>query len=108
MKINLKETLKSLAGDILVDEKGDQITFGKVLANMMISFKEGGAYEMDKMKLFVLAQKMYSDDSMDIDDADLIKVRSVVSNDRMYSPMIAGQIMMALSKAVDSEEKKDK
>ncbi len=91
MKINTKAALKDLSGKEIKD--GDSIfTIGKAIAKILISAKDGG-----KMKMFVLGQEFYQEDSVDLDAADLSLVKTAVEKSEGFSNLITGQVLVLLS-----------
>lgn len=98
MKINTKEVLKDLSGKELKSEDGP-FTFGQALANILLSAKEGG-----KMKLFLLAQKLYQDKVVDIDISDLTLIESTVKSSEHYTALVLGQCELML-KGVKEDKK---
>jgi hypothetical protein len=98
MKIQLKETFKNLDGEVLLGQDKKPFTVGNALANILLSVRSDGNYDLDKAKLFVLAQKMYSDNEIEVDDVDLKGVISMVKSDKSYGPLILGQLLLLLEK----------
>ena len=90
MKINTQEELVNLEGQKLKDGGGNA-TLGKCIANMLISAEENG-----KMKLFILAQKFYKDNFVEVDSSDLILIKNVVGKTKIYNALVAGQIELIL------------
>ena|SRR3990167_10414376 len=90
MKINTQEELVNLEGQKLKDGGGNA-TLGKCIANMLISAEESG-----KMKLFILAQKFYKDNFVEVDSSDLILIKNVVGKTKIYNALVAGQIELIL------------
>jgi hypothetical protein len=90
MKINTQIVLKDLAGkDIKISEEG--FTFGNALSNIIIASKEGG-----KMKLYVLATKLYKDKVVEVDEADLNLIKSSVKSSEVYNALVLGQCEVLL------------
>ncbi len=88
MKIKTKEFLKTLEGKSL------ELTIGEALSNILLSTETGG-----KMKMFVLAEKVYKDKEVDLDSADLGLVKQSVENTKIYNNLVAGQLLVLLEKA---------
>ena len=93
MKIKSKEVLKTLAGKDIQDAEQKPFTVGHALSEILLTTKVGG-----KMKMFVLAQKFFSDESVEVDEADLALVKSSVEGSDVYNNLINGQLLMILSK----------
>lgn len=108
MNIKINTPLKLLSGKPIPTEDGD-LTLGVAIANILSNTKKGGA-----MKLFILAQKFFSQDSVEIDEADLKLVESAVESSESYFTVVTGQILLVLSEAKEKakekiqEEKNDK
>lgn len=85
MTINTKTKLKDLKGKEL------ELTAGDALGNILVSHKCGG-----KMKVFVLAQKFATQDSVDIDAADLALTKKAIEEDESYLPLVTGQLLIIL------------
>lgn len=91
MLINCKEILKDLAGEDILDEKKEKFTLGHALGNIVVSAKEGG-----KMKLFLLGTKLYQNSKVEVDEADLALLKSVVKSSEAYGALILGQCEQTL------------
>jgi hypothetical protein len=91
MKLNLKTGLKNLAGEPLV--VGEEVyTLGQALSNITMLAEEG-----NKMKLFILAQKFFEQDSIELDASDLVLVKKVVANSKAYpGVLVLGQCALLL------------
>lgn len=85
MKIKTSDFIKNLA------DKNTELTIGKAIANILIGAKEGG-----KMKLFILAQKFYQDDEVEIDGADLSLIKKSIESAEVYSVLVTGQLLLVL------------
>ena len=96
MKIKANEALKALNGEALVDTSGKGLTIGAALANMLIAYRREGEYEFDKIKSYVLAQKLYTDKDVDIDEADIKGIKKVIKSDAVYGPLVSGKILLLL------------
>lgn len=101
MKINTKITIKDLAGNPIPtgkDEKSGDFTVGMALSNILVDTTKGG-----KMKLFILAQKIYSDEEVEVDEADLAIIKSAVEETENYNNLVNGQILQILSGLKDTK-----
>jgi len=96
MKIKLGEVLKAFDDTAIVGFDSKPLTVGKAIANILIAPRQGGAYEMDKIKLYILAQKCYNDKEIDMDESDLAKVKKMVETDANYGPLVTGKILLIL------------
>ena len=90
MKINTKIVLKNIKGENLKNEDKD-FTLGEALSNVVVNAKEGG-----KMKLYILGTKLYQEVEVEVDDADLNLLKSVVKSSEVYNALILGQCEMLL------------
>lgn len=88
----------------LVDLKGVELkngekslTMGEVLSNILMAHRQGN-YVMEPMKAFALAQKFSTQEEVDVDDADLDKLRKTIETDKGYAPLVIGQLMIRFSK----------
>jgi len=98
MKLLLEEKLTDLSGEVLVGQDGKPFTVGKALANVLITVRQDGTYSMDKFKLYILAQKMYKEKEIEIDEADLKGVITMVETDKIFGPVVAGKLLELLGK----------
>lgn len=86
--------LKNLAGEVLKDGT-EEVTLGKALGGLVLNSSEGG-----KMKIFVLAQKIYSAIvPFDLDASDYALVMSCVKNSKTSPAIISGQIELLLGES---------
>lgn len=91
MKIQTNKELKNLKGDIIKNEKGTPVTFGYYLGEILLADKSGG-----KMKLFILAQKCATQDSVEVDESDLAMIKSAVEKTEIVSNLVSGQLLVYL------------
>jgi len=97
MKIKTAQVLTSLDGKALKTE-GSELTVGNAIASMLLAPRsEREIYHFDKVKSFVLAKKFYSDDEVDIDDADNKKLTDTIESDSTFGPVVSGQILLLLN-----------
>ena len=94
MKINLKQALKNLDGSPL--KNGTEVlTLGEAIGNILSASEEGG-----KLKLYVLATKFATQESVDLDASDYELVKNTISKSRAYSgSLVTGQVELLLSEA---------
>ena len=71
----------------------EELTLGKAISNILVSDESGG-----KMKLWILAQKFYKEEEMDLDSSDFVLVKTAVQKSKIYTVLVLGQIEMILSK----------
>lgn len=91
MKINTKTPIKDLKGEVIKINNKEDFTVGIALSNILVDAKEGG-----KMKMFILAQKMYSDDEVDVDDVDLKLIKTAIEQTAQYNNLVNGQLLQIL------------
>ncbi len=91
MKIDTKKVLVDLSGKALKNGT-EELTLGEAVANILATAKVGGA-----MKLYSMAQKFYSEDSIDLDTADLALLKSSVEATDIYLNLVKGQILVILN-----------
>ncbi len=95
MKINTKIAIKDLSGKEVKD--GEKVfTLGQALSNIVVGAKEGG-----KMKLYILATKLFQDDTVEVDESDLNLIKSAVKSTEVYGALVAGQCEMLLDEIKD-------
>ena len=93
MKINVDETLKTLDGQIMMDNDGKgnaiEATVKMAIVNAVLSpvDKESG---VDKVKKYELAKKIYTSDEVDLNEDDIKLIKDRVGE--AFPPVIVGQI----------------
>ncbi len=99
-KIDLKKSIVDIKGVEL--KSGDVvITFGDVLSNIMLAASEGG-----KMKIFLIAQKCASEDSIEVDSADFGLIKTAVEKTVAYTGnLVQGQVLVYLDELKDESTK---
>lgn len=105
MKIDLKKKILNFKKEVIKSPDGD-LTLGEVLSNVALNEKTGG-----KMKLFVLAQELYTKDEINLDKADFELLRKAIENSRPeeLATIVAGQILVYFSELKDElKEESDK
>jgi len=85
MKIQTKQFIKNLKGE------DTDLKVGEAISNILLSAKEGG-----KMKMFVLAQDLYSKEEVELDEADLALVKRAVESCEIYNNLVTGQLLVML------------
>lgn len=92
MKINTSQKVLTLKGDAYKNGTTD-LTIGGVIAEALAASQEG-----NKMKLYTLAQRAFSEETMDVDDADISLIRKALEKCTTYNNIIIGQTLLALEK----------
>jgi len=101
-KIEVSQLLKNFKGEELKGENGESLTLGKALSNVLILSQEG-----DKMKTFVLAQRLYLENGcVELDDSDFQLVKKAVEADKAYAVIVTGQILVVLANIQNDVKKK--
>lgn len=92
MKINTKQILVDLKGKTLKDaDTGLDFNLSDALSVILVNCTEG-----DKMKMYVLAQKIVTEDEIDVDDADLKLIKQAVASTHSFNNLVTGQILVIL------------
>ena len=92
MKINTKQTLKTLDGTpFKIDNK--DLTLGFVISEVLSLSKTSGA-----MKLYSLALKMQGDEA-DVDASDLVLIKNEMETTERWVAIIKGQALLMLEEA---------
>ena len=89
--IKTKEILKNLKGIDLKNDSNESITAGEALSNIVLSDKIGG-----KLKCFSLAQRLYNDPMVELDDSDFKLVKESVERNEIYNNLVSGQLLSML------------
>lgn len=94
MKINLKQTFKTLKGDIIYrdDKKTDPLTLGEVLSEIVLSphrDKKG----FRPLKGLELARKFYNDKEIELDQSDFIQLKEIIEESSAYIALVTGQVL---------------
>lgn len=90
MKIKTNTVLKELNGKEIKSLDGD-FTLGEALSNILVSSKTGG-----KMKLYVLATKLYKSKEVEVDESDISLIKEMIKASEIYSALILGQCELLL------------
>lgn len=99
MTIEANQVLKSFSGVDLLDDKGESITVGLAIANILITSEQ---IPNNKLKAYVLAQKFYRTSGspliIELDQADGVFVKKTIEDSKSYSILVIGQLLLILSK----------
>lgn len=87
IKLNLKHVLTNIKGDKPIMDGDEPLTLGEAMGNILIMDKKAG-----KMKAFILAQKLATSKSIEVDNADFSMIKDAVEATEIYSNLVAGQI----------------
>lgn len=91
MKIQNTKVLVNLEGEALKVDKVD-LTLGKALSNVLLQDKVAG-----KMKLFLLAKKLFEEKETEVDASDLGIINKAVQTAEIYNALVLGQVELLLS-----------
>lgn len=89
-KVLLNSNLTALNGEVIKNPNGKEVKMNELVAEMLASSKSDGA--LRKLKV---AQAMYLDGDMELEDADYKMVKKVVE-ESTASAIVVGQILKAL------------
>lgn len=102
--------MKKFASDTLIvtldgkpiDIDGANLTVGRAISGLMINTKEK---TLDPFKSWKIAQRCYDGGVIDMDEADYAAIKELVQKQgrQVYSDLILGQILEALSEAKELE-----
>lgn len=90
--IHTKQTIKDLKNEP-IKINNEEFTVGVALSNMLASKKT----EFDAMKAWLLAQRFFKEDSVEVDDSDLLKIKNMIEADDSFTPLVRGQLQQAIS-----------
>jgi hypothetical protein len=94
MKISTTSFLKDLDGSDLKD-----LSVGKTLAGIVGSQTKA----VDPMKNFILAQKFYTQDEVEIDVSDLNLVKECVKTSDRFTSIVTGQLLIILNEKTETK-----
>lgn len=80
--------LKGLDGQPIKDEKNEDITLGKLLANQLAFTGKG-----DALKLFSWAQKMYNGEALELDKSDEGTLKELIKNNEQLTVLAKAQML---------------
>lgn len=101
MKIITKIVLKDLIGRDIPFLENDVLTVGKAIANTIVSPKR---WKGSPIKAYKLAQKLYEDEPVEVDKADLVQIKNAIEADVDSSKVIVGQILDILEDIKEDEK----
>lgn len=91
MQIDPKQVLKGLAGKQYETPDKEPLTLGMVVAEALGTSPVAG-----KMKSYVLAQKFWNDEKIELDAADVTLVRNAIESCTSYNNLVLGQALVLL------------
>lgn len=96
-KIQTSVPIVNLNGDKIQSEDGKNLTIGVVLANIILS-PHANKKGFRPLKSWELAQKLYKNPEVEVDNADFIQIKEIVENSDTFSTMVVAQVLEALEK----------
>lgn len=91
--LDFNQNLKGLDGQVIKDEKDQEITLGKMLANQLAFSGKG-----DALKLFNWAQKMYAGEALDLDPTDTETLKSAIKDNEQLTILAKAQLLGVFNK----------
>lgn len=101
MKLNLKQTFKTLKGEEIKSED-KTLTLGEVLANIVLAPHEN-KNGFRPLKAWELARKLDKNEEIELDQSDLTQIKDIIENTSSALPLIKGQILEMFANAEKSE-----
>lgn len=92
MTIDTSKKILTLKGDVY-KHGGTDLTVGAVIAEALATSNEG-----EKTKLYSLAQKSFSEKSIEVDEADFLLIKNALKKCAVYNNIIIGQTLLDLEK----------
>lgn len=94
--IDTKIELKTIQGKVMTvsDTDNTPFTLGKGISNILTVPRK--TKTLDPMKVYILAQKFYNDDVVELDDADFKAVKTIIETNEGYGALLTGQILLIL------------
>jgi len=95
MKIQASLPLTNLKGQPYeIGEEKAPLTLGAVIAECLATDTTAG-----KMKIYALATKFYTTDTVEVDSADMIMIKKAVEENKSYGALILGQVLTLLEES---------
>lgn len=86
--LDFNQTLKGLDGQPVKDEKDQEITLGKMLANQLAFSNKG-----DALKVFGWAQKIYAGEPLELDKSDESALKSLIKENEQLTNAAKAQLL---------------
>jgi len=99
IKINVKKPINDLGGKQIVDG-GQKITAGHVIAKIVDDPKPGK--QLNHIKAGLIAQEMYRNEEVELDEADFRVVKDMVTEFDGFSSSIIYQTLCVLEEAYET------
>lgn len=87
--LDFNQTLKGLDGSEALNEKGETLTVGKLLAAQLASANKG-----DALKLFGWAQKLHAGDALDLDKSDESTLKEFIKGSESLTVLAKAQMLL--------------
>lgn len=91
-KISLRDNLLDFSGQPLRDDRGELVTAGRALATIL-NFRQN---DPDPLRAYALSQKMYQDETIELNQSDVEYVEAAIKANGSYYPLVKGQLIMIL------------
>lgn len=88
MQFDFNLPMQNLAGETIKDDKGNDLTIGKVLSNTLASQTKGNA-----VKYFGWAQDLYNCKPLNLDKADKKELSDFIENSDQLTVLSKGQLL---------------
>lgn len=100
MLIDLSDKVTGLDGKPII-EMGNEVSFAKVIANILI-----GPKLANPVKMYDLAVKLYAEEKIDLDEADAVLIRDIISNSENFSPLVKAPAIKKIDAAIRDVQNK--
>lgn len=91
MNIQFNKAMLNLADEPIKDEKGNDLTCGRVLANSLVNQSEG-----DSIKYLDWARKLYKGEPLNLDRSDRKNLEEFVQRAKDITVLAKGQLLEIL------------
>ena len=99
-KIETNTPLQSVKGEIIKNEKGEPITCGDQISDILSA--ERSAY-LRPVRAFMLAQKFAAGVVIELDQDDLSNLKKTLEENQTRSPLVLAQCISLLDKSSEKE-----
>lgn len=99
MKIQANKPMKNYDGKDLMESEKEVLTIGHAISAILSSAEQGG-----KMKIFVLAQKFFTEKEVEIDNADVDLIEKIIEASKGFKAVVTGQLLLMFSELKEKKE----
>ena len=103
MIIKSNQILKNLNDKVIKGPENKDFTIGAALSDILLTSKAGG-----KMKMFVMAQRFFNCEDVEVDVVDLALIKQSIESTELYTNLITGQLLIILDNIEKIKEVKTK